>query len=62
MNKWLIYYILIYIFIIKYINGNETKKGIYKNNVLNLVNVYYVSFYCKDNICVSVDVGYADQI
>ena len=30
----------------------KLKKGIFKNNVLNLVNVYYVSFYCEDNICV----------
>jgi len=54
--------ILIFIYIVLCINFVNTYEILTKDEVLNITNRYYISFYCKDNICVSTDYNYNDSI
>ena len=55
MFIYIIYILCNYIF-------NTSQSIIYnKNEVLNIHNEFYISFYCKDNICVSTDYSYLDK-
>jgi len=33
-----------------------------KNEVLKITNEYFIGFYCKDEICILVDVNYDNSI
>jgi len=55
--------IILYLYIIIYIQFvNAYKKGVVlrKDEVLKITNEYYISFFCKNDTCVSVD-GYSDR-
>ena len=55
---FIIYYVLFFIYI-KYIYTYELYKILSKNKVLNITNVYYISFYCF--FLISVNHDYSDM-
>jgi len=56
----IIYYFLFIIYI-NYIYTYNLYDVISKNEVLNITNEYYISFYCKNEICISVNYDYSDM-
>ena len=55
-----IYIYIIYIFC-NYILNTLQNKIYNKKDALNITNIFYISFYCKDDICVSTDYNYSDK-
>ncbi|ORX80375.1 hypothetical protein BCR32DRAFT_245688 [Anaeromyces robustus] len=51
----IILYTIIYYIIIQLVNAVQT---ISKEEVLKITNAYYISFYCKDDICVPVEYNF----
>jgi len=59
INNIILYlYIIIYI---QFVNAYEKGVVLSKDEVLKITNEYYISFFCKNDICVSVD-GYERTI
>ncbi|ORX33469.1 hypothetical protein BCR36DRAFT_412123 [Piromyces finnis] len=58
-------YLVTYLYIISIIQFvNSYKEGdiLTKKEVLNITNEYYISFYCKNDICVLVHNEYFDRV
>jgi len=53
-------YLIIISINIQFINTYELNKIISKDEVLKIIDEFYISFYCKDDICVSTKNDYSE--
>ena len=40
---------------------NDIPKYLTKDEVVKIKNVFFIAFYCKDNLCVKTDNGYIEN-